>query len=169
MACDSQASNNGTVAVMAESKIVRVGGVLFGSDGTLAISEYLRRRCRAEAFDGFDDLAVLAGAFADGLRRHLREVDGLVKNSRDGLEFPGMTLIARRSEFLVLDAGGSALRLSSPFWAIGSGGSEARGAMHHASTLEHAEASQIALAGIRAAIALDDGCCEPFRWEWTLP
>ncbi|HMI36950.1 MAG TPA: hypothetical protein VK505_04925 [Steroidobacteraceae bacterium] len=169
MACDSQASNNGAIGVLADSKIIRHGPVLVACEGSFAITQLVRYETIPECSRTLDDMDLAdwaANAFVPAIRKHLKERD-LLRRVNDSLEFPGMTLIARGPEWLLIDSAGSIVRFLNEWWAIGSGAAEARGAMFAASVAEGATADEIADLGVAAAIALDDGCCAPIRHEWT--
>lgn len=177
MACDSQSSNNNCRATLARPKIVRIGPLLVGAEGTMAVGDFLRYRYVIGAWGKEVELAAWCGTtLADDLRNHLRERD-LMEKRGDRTEMPGQLLIAKGGEFLILDTGGSVVQVASPFWAIGSGGPEARGAMwaawpasevmHLATNQLHPREETVARAGVEAAIALDYGCGPPVHVEWT--
>ncbi len=182
MAADSQATNNGTVAVLSDSKIVRVGPLLIAAEGTASIAQWARNRIY-QPIDAPTSFRVMgidwpkpseplekwaADVFADSLRDYLSQRQ-LLRNVNGSNEMPGQILIARGPQWIVVDAGGSVYQFASDWWAIGSGAPEARGAMWHAAQSEHFEANHIAVRGVEAAIALDNGCCAPVRVEWTDP
>jgi ATP-dependent protease HslVU (ClpYQ) peptidase subunit len=170
MACDSQATSGGAKAALAEPKILRLGEFLFAADGCCSTAHFLR-----QAFEIGEDaagvpLAAVAHAFIEAFRPWCKERD-LLTDRGGGKELSSFILIARKAEWLLIDAAGSAIALASPWWAIGSGGAEARGAMHATAGDVQLSlgAEEIALAGVRAAIDLDDGCSGPVRVEWTTP
>ena len=166
--CDSQATNaSGSKLTLAESKIVRCGEVLIGASDTLAASHFLRHEF-ARSWEGGETLDEIANGVVRALRVHLKSIDGMrIVNGNP--ELPGHLLIAKRSEFLLVDASGSIIRIEGSWWAIGSGAPEARGSLWTAQYREHvgSEADLMASDAVKAACALDDGCGPPVRIEWT--
>jgi len=171
MACDSQASHNGVVMTHALPKIVKRNGFLFGADGPLWLGNFYRYGDLPERpRDSGPDTMTLPQWCSERLAPWLREAATQRNQWRDiagGKEFGGQTLVALGSEFVLMDSGGSVLVPAHPWWAIGSGGSEARGALAALASFGHLRADERAAVAVAAAIALDDGCCEPIREEWT--
>jgi ATP-dependent protease HslVU (ClpYQ) peptidase subunit len=184
MACDSQTTNNGAKAQLADPKIASAQGILFAGEGVLAFDHYIKREsAKGEPkWVGLTDLNVIAAAIADDFRAWLRDRDMLVKTDEHNAELPGQILVAKGAEFRVIDGGGYVVKLARPWHAIGSGGGEARGALH-ALTVDSAgteaivkqaggaplTVEYIARAAIEAACALDDGCSPPVHVMWTEP
>lgn len=168
MAADSQASNNGTVLLHEASKIVARDGFLFGADGALWLGDFYRYGdlpawpltpiTLAEWCSERLAPAVRAAATE---RNQWREING-------NKEFGGQTLVARGDELVLMDSGGSVLVPAQGWWAIGSGGSEARGAIFAARALSDSAFDSIAMHAVTAAITLDDGCSGPVNIAWTV-
>lgn len=153
MACDSQATNNGTIMYPAESKIVTRGRYLLGGEGTIAMQSWFRtapqalfKPHRAGLVDWVDRI------FGPATLEHFTKIGQLT----DRRELPGQAIIACGSEFVVMDAAGHPVS-PGPWWAIGSGGPEARGALFVCSAYGRNPADWPETAS-RAATHLDDGC-----------
>jgi hypothetical protein len=168
MACDSQASSNGTKAALRGSKIIEIAGALFGAEGSFGVAEFLRSDTWPRQPMASMPLEVVARSFVAAAWSWLKKRDAL-RIVNGSPELSGNVLVARGPDWILIDSGGSLIDLASDWWAIGSGAAEARGAMFVATLLEHAEAGNIARQGVHAAIALDDGCSFPINQHWTLP
>ena len=168
MACDSQASNGGAKAIMKGSKIVERNGWLFGAEGSPVAQQAIEYDLSPASLLEHDPLAHWAAVdFYPWLYSKLKSRGQLVPVSgRD--ELPGQILIARKSEFVLLDTIGAVVEFATDFWAIGSGGAEARGAMY-ARELDNGHSDQIVSEAVAAACALDDGCSKPIHFEWSKP
>ena len=170
LAADSQVSQNTTKLTMSNTKVVRLGKLLLGVDGSLAMGDALRYHA-----DGLD-LGALAGDLPGWLSRNLvpwmrtyLKAADLMDKRDDGHEFPGSMLVARGREFLHIDCAGSVMCCASEWWAIGAGGATARGAMHYAAEVAGHNAEHVVTAGVEAACRLDTTCSLPMCVEWTEP
>lgn len=185
MACDSQATNNGAKATLAHGKIVRYGATLFGC-GDLTLMNAVRHAMPTEvglsamAMDVTQPLATWAACeFVPWLIEHLTKRGLMDKDSDGAAEFPGSIMLARGSEFVLVDKNTGIVEFAESYAASGSGMYDARGAMwalSHADELgdeffaaHEAEAETLARAGVSAAIANDNGCGPPVCVEWTQP
>lgn len=178
MACDSQTTNsNGAKLTLADGKIVRVGPMLVGGDGTHAVLHFARHVYRGFALPQGDHenpavsgLEARAIHFTDALRDWLKGRDMLSKSQEFNAELPGHLLCAYRDRFVLVDGGGYLVWVESPFWAIGCGGAEARGAMWAAERCGVIRAApDFARVGVDAAMAFDSACGPPVCIEWTEP
>lgn len=167
MASDSQAtSGDGSKLVLALPKIVRCGPCLFGCT-SLAITQFVREYYAIGPWGDAVSLASFAAKWADHCRSHLNERGQLEKHN-DMLLFPGEALIAKGGEFCKVDAAGQVITFALGFWAIGSGGAEARGAIWSmCGSADPHSIEHIARSGVLAAIDLDDGCSRPVIALWT--
>lgn len=166
MAADSQATNGGSVAVLSQSKIDRIGPFLVAAEGGIAVGQFVRHHATPVLQGDLVEWAVKS--FAPELRKHLESNTGM-RMYEGRPEFPGQILIAKGADWILMDTGGSVVEIAATFWAIGSGAPEARGCMWHAIQSEAFEANNIAVRGVEAAIAMDNGCCGPVCIEWTEP
>jgi len=166
MGADSQYTNGGAKFIAARTKLRRMGKILYASDGQLGL-ESLIEGSDWEPPQAAESLFRWACRyFAPVLRE--RAVRAGITESRDGfVQVCGVVMLALRSELVKVDPLGGVLPVHG-FWAIGSGGAEARGAMHRASG-DVTTADMVVRAGLDAACALDDGCSRPFGIEWTNP
>lgn len=168
MAADSQATNNGSKLQLARTtaKIVRLGDFLF-SISSLPVGEFLRRRCSVSPLAGLG-LDQAAALLADSLRQDFKE--RALLEVREGQSYlPGEIIVARGSEFVILDSLGSVMRADHPWWALGSGGPEARAVLYALCRDDTRDTEWIARLAVDAACALDNGCSPPIVVEWTNP
>lgn len=174
MAADSQATHNGCVLVHGLPKIVERDGFLFASDGSLWLGDACRYLDLPVWTDGVPLAQWCAIHFGPWLRACANQGNHWVDRS-GGKEWNGQTFVARGGELCLVDAGGGVIVPAGSWWAIGSGGAEARGAM---SALEDAPDCYAPLDGnlsprdilsmaVGAAILLDDGCCGPVQYAET--
>jgi len=180
MASDSQTGNNGSKVTMQGPKIVRLpGDVLVGFTGSAEVRSALTQGAVAllEPIGTRD----LDGWVADHLTRHLwnyfRDRGRMVKSQQGADEISCYLLVARGNEWLLVDGAATPHRLAIPWWAIGAGCCEARGAMYALrgdlqwGPLQWGpvSAENIAREAVAAACALDDSCGPPVHVEWTVP
>ena len=165
MACDSQATNNGSKLTLATSKIVRRGPVLFGPcDGpTIGAIRYQM----PEPPQSLDLEQWVRTEWLPWLRE-LQRGERILETDNGAEKLRCQTLIACGAVMLAVDYSGHAVRTSEPFIATGSAWCEARGAMWAAGARERViDPEGVARVGVEAAIALDSGCGPPVRVEWT--
>lgn len=173
VAADSQCTaGNGVKLTLAGGKVSRVptpaGLLLIAAEGSLATDHFIRHHPIAVNCGPDATLDYLAARFAEELRTHLMARD-LMRLCDGTRELPGNILMARGCEFVLIDSGGSVVRVESDWWAIGSGAPEARGAMWLGMQAGHVDHEQVARMAVHAAIELDSGCGFPIRVEWTEP
>lgn len=170
MAADSQLSQNTTKLTTSNPKITRLGPLLIGIDGSLVMGDAVRYHSAGLNLTELgDDLpGWLSRELVPWMRAYLKAAD-LMNKQDDGHEFPGSIMVAHRSQFLHIDCAGSVALGTSPWWAIGSGGAVARGAMLERAAQEHLDACEVAVAGVAAACELDMTCSEPIHHLWTEP
>jgi len=173
MAADSQIILGGsTKATIGSPKIMRLGPLLVGADGTLAMGDAFRYHGSELQVPETLPLALsewVARVVVPWLRAYCKSADLMEKGEDGALQLPAQTLIAYKSEFCHVDYAGAATQLTNPWWAIGSGGAVARGAMFESANQEHVGTDEIVLAGVRAACEFDLGCSLPAIHLWTEP
>lgn len=172
MAADSQASNNGIVFISSTPKIVRRDGFLFASDGALWLGDFFRYVKLPEwPVVGANGMQATLAEWCSTLLGPLLRAAAAERNEwRDvngAKEYGGQTLVAHGGELVLIDSGGSVIVPADGWWAIGSGGAEARGAIHYATNTVADIADIIAEGAVQVAIALDNGCAGPIQTEWT--
>lgn len=171
MACDSQASNGGAVVSLGACKVVTRDGFLFGSDGPAWLTNFYRygalpswpQEC-CPTLEAWCVMHLAQYLCAEATLRN-RWKDG----DFGGKNWGGQTLVARGDSFVLMGSDGGVLTPKQGWWAIGSGGSEARGAIFgmgrtaddSGPELSADFAALSAVRAVRAAIALDDGCGGP--------
>lgn len=165
MAADSQATNNGQVAIMGRTKvIVRTGAyqcTLLGCAGSLKLCdllEYLPDAVLEAVRPTFHEWLVrdLSPAIHAGCVAH-----GLMVKRNDGDEWPGNVLVARGGKFALLEGQGGVLTFDRPWHAMGSGGAEARGVLQYLYARRPANIVTAVVAAVEAACCLDDKCSLP--------
>lgn len=167
MAADSQVSNNGQIATMADSKVIMRTGkfplTLLACDGSVGLHDVLA-------------YAIPDSVFAVDWRADFREwlvrdlvpairaecvARGLMVRTGQDEQWPGAVLVARGGVFALLDSQGGVVRFDRQWHAIGSGGAEARGVLQHLLARRRANIVTAALAAVESACRLDDGCSLP--------
>ena len=121
MACDSQATNNGAIAILARPKIKKIAGCLVGGDGSFAtLDAFARSEFASQSVNGDDLDHWLRGTLCPWLWQSQREA-GRLRRVQDYDEMAGSLLVACGSQFRIVDSVGGVVHLASPWWAIGSG------------------------------------------------
>lgn len=177
MAADSQATNNGAVMLHGLPKVVRrkvalhgeprepmPDGVptLFGSDGVLWLGDYFRWGELPPMQVGMSLAEWCAKELAPAMRKVATEGNHWVDRS-NGKEWGGQTLMASGTEIVLMDSAGSVVVPQGNFWAIGSGGAEARGALAILRKHTLFDAEEVAHIAVEVACQLDDGCRRPIE------
>lgn len=177
MAADSQATNNGAVMLHALPKVVRRAvepqgspsepmpesyPTLFGSDGTIWLGDYFRWGELPPRIVGMSLAEWCSQKLAPCLRTAATEGNHWVERN-SGKEWGGQTLVACGTDIVLMDSAGSVVVPQGNFWAIGSGGAEARGALHVLYRHTTHNAYTQAEAAVLAACELDDGCRRPIE------
>lgn len=181
MACDSQATNNGSKATLngSSAKIIRKGAMLFGSSH-LCVLDMIRYNLEnplttmpLSEWAGMVFVPWLLGAL---------NARGLMEKSQDGsVEFPSGIFIGHGGEFVLVDRGTGIVSFARQFAGMGSGWLEAQGAMwqlladadgaieymHDKRSADMAHLEYVATRGVLAACALDSACGPPVHVEWT--
>lgn len=183
MAADSQSGQGGIRLTGALPKIRVLPGpvenprrMLLGFSGPHLLYNALEIPKALHSPDSYNTLQAWAVvAFVPWLRAFLKERDAL--EAKDGMQWiPGETIIACGPDFVTIDRGGGVYVHAADYAAIGSGASEARGAMWSSSPATRPDYSPRSLAvesiarnGVLAAIELDESCGPPVVVEWTDP
>lgn len=156
MACDSQGTQgSGTKTHLKFAKILRIRDGLLIGFCSLTIREF----CQYGLEPGHEGLPLehTAWILGESLRGYLQSRN-LMEKAQEGVqEFPSNFLLARGKEFVEIDSRGNVIRHATPYWAIGSGGPEARGALRALTGLV-SDPRQRAIAAVEAAMAFDTGC-----------
>ena len=167
VASDSQITDNGHV-IIGDSKIIRHGEALFACDGAQRLGDLIRYN--PPPMENLPQMGLARWACTDFVRWLKAEVeaDKITMGDADGrFRIPGSTLIAYKNECAVIGKDGA--YVARDWVAIGSGRTEASGAVWAELQHEHWQADEVAMMGVRAAIEMDDGCSEPIHHKWTKP
>lgn len=100
------------------------------------------------------------------LSHRLGVTKGAVSQMLSG-EFPGSVILAHAERALIVALDGQIVEPERRWCAIGSGRAIASGAIHHALNADDWKADEVAIAGVEAACAMDNGCGLPIKHYWT--
>ena len=160
-ACSSKYKKN-------SKKFLKYKGTYIGSVGMamskIMLKHALKNQEHTIDFNGFDNV------YSSMLELHklLKEKYFLVPTSKKFEQTVEETklslLLANKSGIYKVSSDRHIAELTS-FWAIGSGGNYALGAMHHAYNKEEYSAEDVARIGIEAACEFDKSCALPMDLE----
>lgn len=166
MASDSQTTDNGHCITVA-NKVFKHGQVLVGADGKGSIID-LFRYCSPPEYKGMENIA--AWAFRDlvpWMHAEMERRSILDEDKSKGWPFPGSVILAHAERALIVALDGQIVEPERRWCAIGSGRAIASGAIHHALNADDWKADEVAIAGVEAACAMDNGCGLPIKHYWT--
>jgi ATP-dependent protease HslVU (ClpYQ) peptidase subunit len=144
MASESRIAYGGTTYRDDATKLFRLGDAIVGMTGTV---HYDRSMMNAPHYKDGEDVVLYGYTLYDYWRAH--DANMRMRKDKDTLGINA--IIGTRTCIVELNADGSVIPVTRGWYAIGSGGPEARGALF-------ATGGTNPIIGVRAAIALNSGC-----------
>lgn len=177
VACDSQATNNGSKMTLARPKFNRFPGGLIVVTCDL-LTDQLLCECQMPFAVPGDKMGHHNDSLGDWARAHfvpwmrslLRERD-LLETAQDGSKglWPGAVMLCHRASIVLVDNSGGVVEPARSWMSTGSGRDAADGAMWTMHRYGPLDPAMMARHAVLAACALDIGCSGPIFTTTTEP
>lgn len=162
MGSDSAVATGWEVRPLAESKLFRLGKMVFGTSGDMRVAQVVKHGLVLEAQpEDNDDMAYMVNVVAECIRELLKARGiSTVNNNKEGNETE--FLVGYRGHLYEINTNYQVTEYSEGFNAIGCGQDYALGALYIAFDTDPEDRVSLAL---QAADHFSGGVCQPFHYE----